>query len=177
MEAALHASQQLAQALGAVVGGGDVPTVPALYLDYLPPELRGAPKDFFVYRMDILAIAAAGGAGNGAFTVQSDSDFLITSIAAAVTDPAAPQTAVAPNGLTLELTDTGAGRNFQNGQLAFDTVVGTGQLPGYLPWPKFIDRASQVTGTVVNNQAAQAVDVRISFLGFKIFSPNQAGLR
>jgi hypothetical protein len=176
LRAALNASQVLTAALGDITGGVGLPTVPGLYQDYLPPDLRGAPKDLFFYRIDILAVAA-GAAGQGAFTVQSDSDFEVCYLSASVTDPAAPETAVTFNGLLFTMEDSGSGRSLQNGALPLSAVVGNGTLPGYVPWPKFLDRASQFTVNVTNNQTAQAVDVRLVFAGFKVFSPSQAGMR
>ena len=98
LRSALRASQALTAALGDISGGVGLPTVPGLYQDYLPPDLRGAPKDLFWYRVDILAVAAAGGTGQGAFTVQSDSDFEFCYLTASVTDPAAPEIARVPDG-------------------------------------------------------------------------------
>lgn len=177
LRSALHASQALTAALGDITGGVGLPTVPGLYQDYLPPDLRGAPKDLFWYRVDILGVAAAGGTGTGSFTVQSDSDFEFCYLTASVTVPGTPETGVTMNGLLITMEDTGSGRQLQNGQLALANVAGTGQLPGYNPWPKFLDRASQFSVSLTNNQTAQPVDVRLAFGGFKVFSPSQSGLR
>lgn len=177
LRSALRASQALTAALGDISGNVGLPTVPGLYQDYLPPDLRGAPKDLFFYRVDILGVTAAGGVGQGAFTVQSDSDFEVCFINAAVTDPAAPETAVTMNGLLVTLEDSGSGRQLQNGVIPLASIAGNGTLPGYVPWPKFLDRASQFSVNLTNNQTAQAVDVRLLFGGFKVFSPSQAGMR
>ena len=177
LRSALNASRALTAALGDISGGVGLPTVPGLYQDYLPPDLRGAPKDLFFYRIDILNVAAAGGVGQGAFTVQSDSDFEVCYLSATVTDPAAPETGVTFNGILFTMEDSASGRQLQNGALPLASVVGNGTLPGYVPWPKFLDRASQFSVSVTNNQTAQAVDIRLVFAGFKVFSPSQQGLR
>lgn len=167
-ERARHAAMQAAVADG---------VVPGLYLGYLPPDLARAPKDYFGYPMNFLTIAP-GATAQGAFTVQSDSDFLITSVNALVNDPAAPETAVAADGLLIQVTDQGAGRNFYAGPVPLANVTGTGALPGFYPWPKFVDRASNVSASITSNRAdAQDVRVRLTFVGFKIFSRSQAGLR
>ena len=145
-------------------------TVPALYTDYLPSELMGAPRDFFVYSVDFLSIAAAGGTGTETFTVQNDSDFLIVAVNGVATDPAAEETLRATSALTIQFVDSGSGRQLQNRAQGYNNVVGTAQLPAYWPFPKFVDRASDFTTTIVNNDTANATRVRLSFLGFKIFS-------
>jgi hypothetical protein len=180
---ALHqASSQLAAALGQIAGS-DGSIVPPLYMNNLTPELRAGPKRFFVYRMDFLPVAAAGGTLTATFTVNSDSAFMVTSLAAEIHDPAAPGTPSGPEGLTIEITDAGSGRQLQNGPLGFGTIVGVGtavqsggSLPAYMPWPQRIRASSQVTASIVNNKLAQAVNIRLSFVGFKIFPPAQAGL-
>ena len=144
-------------------------TIPALYTDYLPAELMGAPRDFFAYGVDFLSIAAVGGTDTQTFTVQNDSDFLIVSIAAEVVDPADEGVAGNRSALTIAFTDAGSGRQLQNRAMGFNNMVGTAQLPAYLPFPKFVDRASDFSTTIVNNDPTDAVRVRLTFAGFKIF--------
>lgn len=164
--------QQITQALMQLVGGAGAGamTVPALYTQFLPLELQGAPRDAFDYNIDFLTIAAGGGTDTGTFTVEKNSDFLIVYAAATVVDPAAEQTDRPANALTIEMNDTGSGRSVQNRASSFANVVGTGQLPCYWPYPKFLTGTSNFSVTVVNNAAANAVRVRLSFGGFKIFS-------
>lgn len=170
LQGLVAASESMATAARALSGGnGGTPTVPALYLDFLPPRLRQSPRDFFAYGLDFASIPAGGGVGTESFTVQSDSDFLIVALAATVVQPAAQETAVPFQALTLTVRDSGSGRNFFNRAQGFGAVVGTGALPNYFPYPKFVDRSSEITASVTNNDSAQAALVRLSFLGFKIF--------
>lgn len=176
LQGIFQASSQLAAASQALAGGnGGIPTIPGLYLDFLPAELRGAPRDFFTFGVDFLTIAAAGGSATGTFLVPSDSDFLIVAINGTAVDPANEATAVAQSALTIAVTDAGSGRQLQNRAQAFPNIVGTAQLPGFLPYPKFIDRSSEVSVTVVNNSLAAAARVRLSFIGFKIFDMMRGG--
>ncbi len=176
LEGIMNASSQLAAASQALAGGnGGAPTIPGLYLDFLPPNLRGNPRDYFVYGVDFLNIAA-GATQTQTFVVQNDSDFLIVDLAGVEVDPVAEETPLPPSALTIQITDSGSGRNLQNRALGYPTVVGTGQLPAYMPYPKFIDRASEVSVTVVNNHGAgQAYRIRLSFIGFKIFDMMRGG--
>lgn len=170
LQGVMQAADELSAASRALAGGnGGVPTVPSLYLDFLPPELRDAPRDYFAYGVEFANIPAAGGSGVQSFTVQNDSDFLITSMSAVVVDPAAQETERERRALTVRILDAGAGRELFNRAMAFPAVVGTGELPYYLPYPKFVDRASDVTTTVTNNHTTEAVLVRLTFGGFKIF--------
>lgn len=176
LQAIFQASSQLAAASQALAGGnGGIPTIPGLYLDFLPAELRGAPRDFFMFNVDFLTIAAAGGSATGTFLVPSDSDFLIVSLAGTEVDPADEGVVIPPDPLTIAITDSGSGRQLQNRASAYPNLVGTGQLPGFLPFPKFIDRSSEVSTTIVNNDPTQAARVRLSFLGFKIFDMMRGG--
>jgi hypothetical protein len=176
LQGMFQAASQLAAAAQAFAGGnGGVPTIPGLYLDFLPAELRGAPRDFFTFGVDFLTIAAAGGSATGTFLVPSDSDFLIVALAGNVVDPADEGIAVTAAPLTIAITDSGSGRQLQNRAQAFNNVVGTGQLPAYMPYPKFIDRSSEVSTTITNNDPTQAARVRLSFIGFKIFDMMRGG--
>ncbi len=170
------ASQQQRALISAVQGSAPITSlngnlvVPALYTDYLPSELMGMPRDFFAYGVDFLNIALGGGTGTEVFTVQNDSDFLIVQVNAVVVDPTAEEVERPGSALTIAFTDSGSGRQLQNRAMGFNNVVGTAQLPSYFPFPKFVDRASDFSTTIVNNGTAEAVRVRLSFLGFKIFS-------
>lgn len=164
--------QAILQGAAAINAQGNSMTVPALYTDYLPAELMDAPRDFFAYGLTFLTIAAAGGVATQTFTVQNDSDFLIIAPTATVVDPTDESVARSMGALTISFVDEGSGRQLQNQVLAMSTVVGTGQLPAYFPFPKFVDRASNFSATITNNDPANAVRVRLSFLGFKIFSSN-----
>lgn len=177
LQGVFQASQQLAAAAQALAGGnGGVPTVPSLYLDFLPPHLRDRPRDFFTYSPpDFLSIAAAGGTQTQTFTVQNDSDFLIVAMAGIEVDPADEGVGLSTDPLTIEITDSGSGRNLMNRPQAYANLVGTGQLPAYWPYPKFIDRSSEVSTTLVNNDPTQAYRVRLSYLGFKIFDMMRGG--
>lgn len=156
--------------LGLMLDSGSIDTLPALYNQFVPDEVKGRPADYFDYNIDFLSLVQ-GTSETGTFTVERDSDFLITNIVATVEDAALPETAIVPNGLTVEMRDTGSGRNLQNQATAFQNVIGTGQLPAYMPTPKFINAASNFSLTVANGQSGAGVPllVRVAFVGIKIF--------
>lgn len=149
------------------IGVGDM-TVPALYGGFLPPDLKDAPRDYFAYAPPIFNLAP-GASGTQTFTVQNDSDFLLVAVAGTVVNAAALATPVVFPAQTVQFTDSGSGRQLSNRELPWDAAVGTGQLPFYFPYPKFIDRASDFSTAIANNDPVITIEVRIVFHGFKIF--------
>lgn len=164
--------QGIVQGLARLAQEGNGMTIPALYTDYLPAELMDMPRDFFTYGVDFLTIAAGGGTGTETFQVQNDSDFLLVACNGTAVDPTDETVARSRDALTIAFQDEGAGRSLQNRAQAFANMVGTAQLPGYWPFPKFIDRSSNFSTTIVNNDGVNDIRVRLSFLGFKVFGYN-----
>ena len=150
-------------------GGARPPTlVPGLYTDYLPRALRGRERDFFGYEFESLPLGA-GGTANPTQGIDSTADFLVTSIAGAVRDPADVTILFEAPPITLQIVDTAASRNLFSAPVDWVSVVGTGQLPAFLPYPKIIARSSVVRIDLQNLDAANTYDVRLVLEGFKIF--------
>lgn len=163
----LASASMILGGIAETIGVGDM-TVPALYGGFLPPDLKNAPRDYFCYAPPNFTLAV-GGTGTQTFTVQNDSDFLLTMVTGTVVDSTAVQTEVAFAPLTVQFLDAGSGRQLSNRALPWEGTVGDAQLPFYFPYPKFIDRASDFSTTITNNDPAIIVEVRICFHGFKIF--------
>lgn len=142
-------------------------TVPALYLQYLPEGLADRARDFFIYGTDFLPLAA-GATATQNISIQDDSHFLIVAACASARTDAAPPVVVPDPALLVRIEDTGSGRNLDNRAQDYRNVFGSGQFPAYWPYPKLINRASVIATTLTNNQGA-ALQVRVSYLGFKIF--------
>jgi len=138
-----------------------------IYSELISDAVRSRAKDFFSFGLDYLPLAASGTATQ-AFTVDSDSDFMLCALTAISSANGAPQTQVAFIHATATLADTGSGRLFQSTALHLMAYFGTAQLPAFLPYPKMIPRASTVRCTL-QNLVATAIDVRLGFHGFKIF--------
>lgn len=135
-----------------------------------PTERQYFAKDFFVYELDFASIAA-GGSATASFTIQADSDFLLTKLAyhptiadAAYNDSTRP----IPNASIL-IQDTGSGRNLMNTAVPLDAIFGTGQLPFILPRQRIFVANSTVNVTINNFDAANATKLRLSFIGEKGF--------
>lgn len=136
------------------------------YDQYLPPPMRGAAKDFFVYTAEFLPLAAGGTAAQNV-AIQSDSAFLLTALTRVVT--AVDNTTVvtfAP--MMLQLTDLGSGRALMDRPVHLESLAGTAQLQSTI-FPKFINPASTLGVQLQNLDLVTARNVRLAFLGFKVF--------
>ena len=139
----------------------------------LPTEMLGRQRDFFTYTAEYLTLAASATATVD-LSIQADSDFLILGgVRAAfssddltlITD-ANTYEAFAP--FLVNITDTGSGRSFMDRAVHVDNLFGTAQRPALWMFPKLI-RASSVISTRLQNLTATARNVRLSYVGFKIF--------
>lgn len=134
----------------------------------------GAQFDYFGYVFPTFAAIAVGGNATQQVTIQADSDFEIRRIQYHADIAAAAfvaNTRPIPN-YTIQLTDSGAGRNLFNIPAPLDSIATFGEQPVDLPWPKIISRNSTLLCQLTNFDAAVATyTVRIVLLGRKIFFP------
>ncbi len=127
-------------------------------------------KDFFVYDLDFLALAF-GTTATQNVTIQADSDFVLQKMGAAADVAGAAQddsTRVIPLA-TLIITDSGSGRQVMDKAIAMTTIFGDGRLPFILPQPKMFLARSNIAVTLTNYSAATTYNIRLSFIGMKIF--------
>lgn len=148
------------------------PPSAALYQELLPPQVRKRAKDFFGYGTDFTPLAAAGTLSQD-IAIQNDSDFLLVTASAIVTDvlnTTFTATNAAP--FLVQISDSGSGRNLFNRAVHFSAVFGDAQLPAWFPFPKLLDRASTLRVTLQNLDGANAFNVRVLFEGIKVFDTN-----
>lgn len=137
----------------------------AIYTGLIAPWIIARAKDLFLQPLDFTI--AAGVTGTLSFQVDSDSDWFMASMNAVVFDVGDLTTPiVAP--LMVAITDTGSGRNLQRVPFHIGTAFGNGALPGFVPYPKVIPRASTVQVSI-QNQGLITVRAFTTFGGFKIF--------
>lgn len=136
------------------------------FLGLLPTEMWDKQKDYFIYSLEFLPLAASGIAA-AAVNIQSDSHFLIELITGVATD-VTNATFIANVPELVNMTDSGSGRNFFDKPVHWNNLFGTAQLPGVLPFPKVINAGSTLTIQLTNLEAT-ARNVRISLIGFKVF--------
>ena len=139
------------------------------------PIMPGAPEsqyqeDYFVYGIGPLALAP-GASGQGSIQIQADSLFqweraayYVDIAGAAFTESTRP----IPN-ITIQIVDSGSGRQlFQTAQ-ALPSLFGTGELPFVLPTPRWFKPNSQIQIQLVNFGVGTTYNVRLSFIGSKVF--------
>jgi hypothetical protein len=136
------------------------------FLGLLPTAMWDKQKDFFIYSVEFLPLAVSATATQP-IAIQSDSHFLVEFITGVVTDTTNATFIANVPELAL-ITDSGSGRQFMDRPIHWNNVFGTAQLPSVLPFPKIINAGSTVTVQLTNLEAT-ARNVRIAFLGFKVF--------
>lgn len=143
--------------------------LPNPFLYTLPRSLWGKVKDFFGYTVNFTGtnILAASTSQSLQTTVQNDSAFIIIAALATVTDSTdATRLTFVPQ--TVQIQDQSAGRNFFDAATHYHNVFGTAEAPAYWTLPRLVKAGSTLT-TTLNNLEATARNVRIVYLGFKVF--------
>ncbi len=128
-------------------------------------------ESFTIYELDFAALAPNITA-NGAIQIQADSAFRWTKATYAANLAAAAyvaNTRPIPN-VSILITDTGSGRQLFNAPVPIPNVFGLGELPFILPRDYIFEPRSSMTVQVANFDAAVTYNLRLSFIGTKIFN-------
>lgn len=127
-------------------------------------------EDFFVYQADFSALAP-NTPQTATINIQADSHFKWVMAtydadiaAAAFTEANAP----VPN-VTVQITDTGSGRNLFSSAVPVPSIFGRGQLPFVLPLPRIFAARSSISITAANYDAAETYNLKLSLVGMKLF--------
>lgn len=139
----------------------------APFSGWIPRKLWRKAKDFFIYSAEFLPLAA-GGTLTVETAIQSDSDFLAVAGCRVVSDTA-NTTFFATVPQLITIVDAGSGRQLMDRAQHIDNLLGTAQLPSYFPMPKIFRANGTISTTLQNLDGANARNVRISYLGFKVF--------
>ena len=127
----------------------------------------------FTNNIDFASLAT-GANIDGSFTSQNDSDFIIlkTTYYCHTVQTTAPTNAtrIIP-WATVQLNDTGSGRNLMSSATMVSAVFGTGELPFIWQAPYLVKGNSTITATLANitTGAGEAYIIRLQFHGVKIF--------
>lgn len=135
------------------------------------PEAAKQRRDFFVYDIDF-ATLAPGGTANGQIQIQADADFELQKLTHFSDIAAAGQTEstrVLPL-VTIQITDTGTGRQMFNQPVPIGAMFGDGRIPFILPTTKVFSRNASVAFVLSNYDAANTYNVRLQLIGAKIFT-------
>lgn len=127
-------------------------------------------EDFWIENLNFLALAAAATA-IGNIQVQADSAFKLTKLGAQVDlDGAVVTEATNPIALaTINIVDNGSGRQLFSAPVAMGALFGNGRLPFILPIPRIFMPRSNIAVTITNYSAATTYNIRLAFVGSKIF--------
>ncbi len=127
--------------------------------------------DFYVYEAEALALVTLA-AATDIITIEADSNFVLQKFnysadiaGAAFTDSTRPIPLV-----SIQLTDTGSGRNLMANPIPIPSIFGTGQLPFILPNPRVFMRNSTIQVAFVNFGAVVTYNIRLAFIGYKIYT-------
>lgn len=128
-------------------------------------------EDFTIYELDFLALAA-GATANSAIQIQADSAFrwVKGTYYATIANAAFTLSATPVPSITLSVVDTGSGRQLFNNPVPVPSVFGRGELPFILPVSRIFKERSSIAVTVSNFDAAVTYNLRLSFIGTKIFN-------
>lgn len=141
--------------------------------DTTPPQVQYV-EDFFVYEIDFLALAP-GATKNGVIQIDADSDFKWVKgthfsdiAAAAVNVNNLPQPLA-----TLQILDGSSSRQLSSAPVPLEALFGTVGLPFILPVPKIFKSRSTINITITSYEAANTNNIRIQFMGNKIYQQGQ----
>ena len=127
-------------------------------------------EDFFAYTL-VFSAMAPGDVDQQSIQIQADSHFKWTKAtfqADIAADAYLDGTRPIPL-ISLQITDSGSGRQLFFNPLPVETIFGTGQLPFILPIPRIFMARSTIQVVASNFDAAVTYNLRLAFIGTKIF--------
>ncbi len=127
-------------------------------------------KDFYIYQSDIASIAPGANATD-TISIQADSDFVLQKLTVFADVAGAAQTdssRVLPL-VTVQLTDTGSGRQVFSDGVPIPAIFGTGALPFILPNPRLFRANTTIALSYANFDAALTYRIYLQFVGLKLY--------
>jgi hypothetical protein len=125
-------------------------------------------RDLFTYKAEAASLAA-GAELTDVIDFQADSSFVWLKTTYLVDNDTTqtPTTLIIPN-LTVNLFDTGSGRNLQNSPMPISAIAGRGDLPYILPVPRVFQPKSSLSVTFANiNTVDQYIGISFVLHGYK----------
>lgn len=133
-------------------------------------------RDFFVYELDFLNLAP-GDSATGHIQIQADSDFelqKLTFFAVRLTENASDSLITESSRplplASIQITDSGTGRSLFSKPVPIPSIMGDGRIPFILPTTKVFTKNASVVVVVNNFSRITTYDLRLSFIGTKIFA-------
>jgi hypothetical protein len=137
--------------------------------------IEGRVWDFFVYSTpNPIGPIGPGDTGRGDITVEKNATFLIIGATLTILDND-DQDSVLDDPATVQVHDSGSGRDLFSAAQHARNVFGTGQRPCYWPFYRKVEPASTLSVTFTSLDPALDLLVFPSFLGIKVFGPGISG--
>lgn len=127
-------------------------------------------QTFYIYPITFAALAA-GGSASSTINIQSDADFFCYKTTYFADIAAAAQTdssRVIPL-VTVLITDTASDQQLMQAPVPVPAMFGTGEIPFILPAPHRFRASGTIGIQVTNFDAASAYNLRLMFIGFKMY--------
>lgn len=127
-------------------------------------------KSFFGYSTTHSSVAS-GADDTQSINIEADSAFALQKLAYFADIAAAVQTdssRVIPLA-TVQIRDTGSGRDLFDNAIPIPSVFGTGKIPFILPEPRIFKPNATLQVIVSNFSASTTYNIRLALLGVKIF--------
>lgn len=137
-----------------------------------PVPIARLRRDFFVYGLDFLNLAA-GATATGQIQIQADSDFelqKLTFFAERIGQPPPTESTRELPLVTIQITDSGTGRTLFSRPTPVPSIMGDGRIPFILPTTKVFTKNAAVVVVAQNYAPGAAYNLRLSFIGTKIFT-------
>lgn len=133
-------------------------------------ETQYIAQDTFTYEVDFSALAA-GASQSSSIQIENSSDFLWQKACffADIAQAAQTQSSQVMPLATVLLTDSGSARQLMNSAVPITSLFGVGYSPFILTVPKKFLARSSITVAVTNFSAATTYNIRLSFIGVKLF--------
>jgi hypothetical protein len=129
-------------------------------------------EDWYIYLASTTNLAA-GATIPVNVNVQADADFKLIKIAqfsnnhASITNQI-ESTRVLPL-VTVQITDTGSGRNLFSAAVPLPAIAGDGGVPFILPITRIFKASATITVTFTSYDSAIAYDLNVALIGTKLF--------
>lgn len=138
-------------------------------VDQMTADMRVI-EEPFVYRA-VFSGLTAGATATFQINIQADSDFKILAGTYHANVANAAQTASSFTYPLVDvlLTDQGSGRQFMDNPVSLPALFGNGQLPFLWPVPKLMAARSTLQVQAQNYDAAATYNLRLYFVGVKLF--------
>lgn len=137
---------------------------------YNPENVDKTRRDFYIYEAESLGLVSLA-SSNDVINIEADSDFFLQKFAYEADIAAAAFTfTTRPIPLiSIQLIDSGSGRQLMQNPIPVSSFMGDGQLPFILPNPRLFLRNSTIQVAFTNFDAAVTYNIRLAFIGYKIY--------